>query len=242
MIYTSINNPKIKYLYKLKDKKFRDKEKSYIIEGEHLVKEALKRNLVKEIYCLEGVNLDYSNVNYINSDIMKHITSLNSIPSVIALCKKELVEEIGNKVVVLENVQDPGNIGTIIRSAVAFNVDTIILTKGCADVYSPKVLRATQGMIFHLNVINKEIEEIIEVLKNKNIKILGTKVDNGKNLKTIDKIDKFAIIMGNEGSGVKKETLDVCDEYIYIKMNKNCESLNVGVATSIILYELDKKV
>lgn len=242
MIYTSINNPKIKYLYKLKDKKFRDKEKSYIIEGDHLVKEALKRNIVKEIYCLEDVNLDYSSTNYITSDIMKHITSLNSIPSVIALCKKEDSKDIGNKIVILEDVQDPGNIGTIIRSAVAFDVDTIILTKGCADVYSPKVLRATQGMIFHLNIISEEIEKIIPILKKRKIKILGTKVDNGKNLKTIDKIDKFAIIMGNEGNGVKKETLDMCDEYIYIKMNKTCESLNVGVATSIILYELDKKV
>lgn len=242
MTYTSINNPKIKYLYKLKDKKFRDKEKLYIIEGEHLVKEALKRNLVKEIYCLENVNIDYPNINYISSDVMKHITSLNSIPQVIALCIKEEKKEIGNKIVILEDVQDPGNIGTIIRSAVAFNVDTVILTKGCADIYSPKVLRATQGMIFHLNIINDEIENITPILKQKNIKILGTKVDNGKNLQTIEKMDKFAIIMGNEGSGVKKETLDICDEYIYIQMNKNCESLNVGVATSIILYELDKKV
>ena len=96
-------------------------------------------------------------------------------------------------------------------------------------------------MIFHINIINEEIENIIDKLKEKNIKILGTKVDNGKSLKTIEKLDKFAIIMGNEGNGVKKETLDICDEYIYIDMNENCESLNVGVATSIILYELDKK-
>lgn len=241
MIYTSINNPKIKNLSKLKEKKFRDKENLYIIEGEHLVREAIKRDLIKEIFVLENSDLEFNNVNYVSKEVMKYITNLDSIPSVIGLAYKEKPKEIGNKIVILENVQDPGNIGTIIRSAVAFNIDTIILTKGCADVYSPKVLRATQGMIFHINIINEEIENIIDKLKEKNIKILGTKVDNGKSLKTIEKLDKFAIIMGNEGNGVKKETLDNCDEYIYIDMNETCESLNVGVATSIILYELDKK-
>ncbi len=241
MIYTSINNPKIKNLSKLKEKKFRDKENLYIIEGEHLVREAIKRDLIKEIFVLENSDLEFNNVNYVSKEVMKYITNLDSIPPVIGLAYKEKPKEIGNKIVILENVQDPGNIGTIIRSAVAFNIDTIILTKGCADVYSPKVLRATQGMIFYINIINEEIENIIDKLKEKNIKILGTKVDNGKSLKTIEKLDKFAIIMGNEGNGVKKETLDNCDEYIYIDMNENCESLNVGVATSIILYELDKK-
>ena len=241
MIYTSINNPKIKNLSKLKEKKFRDKENLYIIEGEHLVREAIKRGLIKEIFVLENSNLEFNNANYVSKEVMKYITNLDSIPSVIGLAYKEKPKEIGNKIVILENVQDPGNIGTIIRSAVAFNIDTIILTKGCADVYSPKVLRATQGMIFQINIINEEIENIIDKLKEKNIKILGTKVDNGKSLKTIEKLNKFAIIMGNEGNGVKKETLDICDEYLYIDMNKNCESLNVGVATSIILYELDKK-
>lgn len=241
MIYTSINNPKIKNLSKLKEKKFRDKENLYIIEGEHLVREAIKRGLIKEIFVLENSNLEFNNANYVSKEVMKYITNLDSIPPVIGLAYKEKTKEIGNKIVILENVQDPGNIGTIIRSAVAFNIDTLILTKGCADVYSPKVLRATQGMIFHINIINEEIENIIDKLKEKNIKILGTKVDNGKSLKTIEKLDKFAIIMGNEGNGVKKETLDNCDEYLYIDMNKNCESLNVGVATSIILYELDKK-
>lgn len=241
MIYTSINNPKIKNLSKLKEKKFRDKENLYIIEGEHLVREAIKRDLIKEIFVIENSDLEFNNVNYVSKEVMKYITNLDSIPSVIGLAHKEKPKEIGNKIVILENVQDPGNIGTIIRSAVAFNIDTIILTKGCADVYSPKVLRATQGMIFHINIINEEIENIIDKLKEKNIKILGTKVDNGKSLKTIEKLDKFAIIMGNEGKGIKKETLDNCDEYIYIDMNETCESLNVGVATSIILYELDKK-
>ena len=140
MTYTSINNPKIKYLSKLKEKKFRDKENLYIIEGEHLVKEAIKRNIVKEIFVLENSSFDFNNASYVTKEVMKYITNLDSIPPVIGLAYKEEPKEIGNKIVILENVQDPGNIGTIIRSAVAFNIDTIILTKGCADVYSPKVL------------------------------------------------------------------------------------------------------
>ena len=95
-------------------------------------------------------------------------------------------------------------------------------------------------MIFNINIIEKELEEYIPVLKENGYKVYGTKVDNGKNIKDIEKNEKICIIMGNEGNGVKNSILDMCDEYIYIGMNELCESLNVGVATSIILYELDK--
>ena len=156
------------------------------------------------------------------------------------ICKKIEEKEIGKKLVILDGVQDPGNLGTIIRSSVAFNIDTIILSKTCVDLYNSKVLRATQGMIFNINIIERDLEEIIPKLKENNYKVYGTKVNGGKSLKDIEKTDKFAIIMGNEGNGVKPEILDMCSDYIYIDMNKSCESLNVGVATSIILYELDK--
>jgi len=156
------------------------------------------------------------------------------------ICKKIGPKEAGNKIVMLDSIQDPGNLGTIIRSSVAFNVDTIILNKSCVDLYNSKVLRATQGMIFNINIIEEELKKIIPELIEKNYKIYGTKVNGGKSLKDIEKTDKFAIIMGNEGRGVKPEILDMCSDYIYIDMNKNCESLNVGIATSIILYELDK--
>ena len=137
-------------------------------------------------------------------------------------------------------MQDPGNLGTIIRSGVAFNVDTIIINDKCADPYSDKTIRASQGMIFKTNIVKRNLEEFTKEIKGK-IPIYGTKVTNGKNIKNLEKISKFAIIMGNEGQGVSKKLLDLCDDYLYIPMNKKCESLNVGVATSIILYELIKR-
>ena len=142
---------------------------------------------------------------------------------------------------ILEDIQDPGNLGTIIRSSVAFNVDTLVLSSNTVDLYNPKVIRATQGMIFKLNIIiENNLEELIKNLKQNNYTIYTTNVKNGNSLKTIEKKDKLAIIMGNEGNGVSDKLNLLADEYLYIDMNKNCESLNVAVATSIILYELDK--
>ena len=139
----------------------------------------------------------------------------------------------------LDEIQDPGNLGTIIRSSVAFNIDTIILSKTCVDLYNSKVIRSTQGMLFHINIIISDLKEIVMNLKKENYQILSTKVDGGKNIKEFKTSDKLAIIMGNEGNGVSAEIMNLSDNFVYIDMNKNCESLNVAVATSIILYELN---
>ena len=142
----------------------------------------------------------------------------------------------------MDNIQDPGNLGTIIRSSVAFNVDTLVLTKNCVDLYNPKVIRATQGMLFKLNIIIvSDIEGFIVSLKDNNFKVYSTSVIGGNSLKSIEKSNRFAIIMGNEGNGVRDSINSLCDEFIYIDMNPLCESLNVGVATSIILYELSRR-
>ena len=154
--------------------------------------------------------------------------------------KKEPTENYSNQILMLDNIQDPGNMGTIIRSAAAFHFDTIIVGNDCVDVYSPKVVRASQGMLFHVNIIVKPLGPAIEELKKQNYQILATNVTGGNNLKTLEKKEKFAIIMGNEGQGVKKELLNKSDSYLYIDIASTCESLNVGVAASIIMYELDK--
>ena len=240
-IYTSIENKKIKNIKKLYTKKYRDEFNEFIIEGEHLVVEAYKSGYLKYIILEENSNIDI-NIDkiYVTENVLKYISELDTPPKVLGVCSKIKEKEIGNKVLILDGIQDPGNLGTIIRSAAAFNIDTIILSKDTVDLYNPKVLRATQGMIFNINIIIKDLKDIISKLKT-NYKIYGTKVNGGKNLKTIEKCEKFAIIMGNEGNGVKKDILDMCSDYIYIDMNKRCESLNVAVATSIILYELDSR-
>ena len=152
MIYSSIHNDKIKFYKNLNIKKFRDENGLFLVEGEHLVEEASKSGLLKEIIILDGNDYDY-NVNkiYVTSNVMKTISTLDSLPSIIGVCDKNLNKVLGDKVLILDNIQDPGNLGTIIRSAVAFDIDTIIASLDTVDIFNPKVIRASQGMIFHIN-------------------------------------------------------------------------------------------
>ena len=240
MLYSSVNNPKIKELAKLKTKKNRDKQKMFLIEGAHLVKEAYTSGYLKELLLLEGTDFKLDvQTSYITENVLKLLSNVESPAGIIGVCEFKDMTLKGQKLLILDSIQDPGNLGTIIRSSVAFNIDTIIINDRCADIYSDKVIRSSQGMIFKTNIVKRDLSEFLKEIKGK-IPIFGTKVTGGKDLKTLEKISDFAIIMGNEGSGVDPKLLDLCDEYLYIPMNKNCESLNVGVATSIILYELTK--
>ena len=239
MLYSSIENSKIKELKKLKTKKYRDILGKFIIEGEHLINEAYNLGYLEEIYALENYecNLDVK-INYVTKEVLKYITDLET-PTIIGVASKIKEKEIGDRLVILDDIQDPGNLGTIIRSSVAFNIDTIILSNNSVDLYNDKVIRASQGMIFKINILRKDVIPFVSNIKN-DYHIYGTKVNGGNSLKMIEKKNKFAIIMGNEGKGMSSSLDNLCDEFIYIDMNENCESLNVGVATSIILYELDK--
>lgn len=234
----SINNEKIKKYSKLLQKKYRDETNLYLVSTDHLVREAIKNKSVIEIFLLEGKDNNYGNVNIVTETVMRKLTNLKTLPNVVAVVKKREEKDINGNVILLDGVQDPGNVGTIIRSAVAFEIDSIVLGNGCVDVYNEKVLRASEGMINNVNIIKKDLVDVIMDLKVNGYEIIGTKVDNGTNIKEI-KSNKFALLIGNEGNGVNESLLDLCDKYAYIKMKNSCESLNVGVATSIIIYELN---
>ncbi len=241
MIYTSTDNKKIKELKKLNIKKYRDQSNSFLVEGEHLVLEAYKKGLLEELFLEENTKLDLDvKTSYLSRNVIKFISELDNPSNIIGLCKKVEEKEIENKVLVLDDIQDPGNFGTIIRSAVAFNIDTIVVSNNTVDLYNSKVIRASQGMLFNINIIRRDLNVFVPELKKEGYQIYATKVNGGKSLKTIEKMEKFAIIMGNEGAGVSDNLMSLANEYLYIDMNSNCESLNVAVATSIILYELDK--
>lgn len=242
MVITSLTNQEVKYLDKLKQRKYRETEKKFLVEGEHLVEEAIKRGALEKIIVLENTRFGF---NYpqieVTEEVMKKISSLETPPNIIGLCNMLKEEEIGSKVLMLDMIQDPGNLGTIIRSAVAFNVDTIILSENTVDLYNPKVIRSTQGMIFHINIVRRNLIEEITNLKQRNIPIYTTNVEQGEDIKDIKSIDKYTLIVGNEGNGVRSEVARLADHNIYISMNSKVESLNVGVATSILLYELGGK-
>ncbi len=243
MVITSLDNDKVKYYYKLQKKKYRDLNNEFVVEGEHLVLEAYKAGVLKEILILEEevLPIEVPQIE-VSKEVLKKITSLNTPPKMIGLCEKKIDTTIGKRILILDEIQDPGNMGTIIRSAVAFNIDTIVIGDGCVDVYSPKVIRATQGMIFHVPIVFYSIDKLIPILKKLNIKVYATNVKYGEEVKNLTKKEKetFALIIGNEGNGVNPKYLEMSDKFIYIPMNEVVESLNVAIATSIILYEMDE--
>lgn len=239
-VITSLENKKIKNYSKLLQKKYR--EELFLVSGEHLVTEAYKTSNLKEII----LTPDYETTidvpkTYVTYDIIKKLSTTETPQKIIGVCKKSVPKEIGNKVLILDDLQDPGNLGTIIRSSVSFDIDTIILSNNTVDLYNDKVIRSSEGMLFHINILKQDIFTTIKELKNKNYTVYGTKVDNGLSIKKVTPPDSYAVIIGNEGAGIKKDILSLCDEYLYIPMNNNCESLNAGVATSIILYEFNSK-
>lgn len=233
MKITSIHNDNVKYWVSLKSKKIRDKERKFIVEGDHLIEEARKNNLIEYIISCVDENADF----YVTKEIMEKISDQKSISYNAAVVKFIPEDSVNGNVIILDNLQDPGNLGTIIRSSVAFNIDTIIISDTSVDLYNPKVVRATEGMIFNLNIIRRNLEEVIPVLKNLGYEIVGTDVNEGIDVRNISK-ENVAIVIGNEGSGMSDSVRNLCDEFINIKINKSCESLNAGVAASIIMYEV----
>lgn len=243
MLITSVNNKYIKELAKLKDKKYRDQSDVFLVETKHLVLEAYKAGLIKELIleANEVFPLDVP-VLYVSKDVLKKLSSVESPSNVMAVVyKRNDADVLGEKILILDRIQDPGNLGTMIRSAVAFNIDSIICSKDTVDIYNPKVVRASQGMMFHIPVFVRDTEEVIHELKNLDYKVIGTKVTNGHDVRESKIYSHFALVIGNEGQGISKNIEELCDEYLYIKMNDNCESLNASVAASILMYEINNK-
>ncbi len=234
MNITSLQNSHVKEWVKLNNKKYRDEVGLFLIEGEHLINEAKKENcLVTLITTNKQEIADF----YVTPEIMKKISNQKSSTSKIAVCKKKIEKPLGNKVLVLDGIQDPGNLGTMIRSAVAFSFDSILLSEDSVDVYNDKTIRATEGMLFKINIVRKNLEIALTEMQ-KNYQILATDVNKGKRTSEMTKEKKLALIIGNEGSGMKESTKTFASEFLKIPMSQECESLNAGVAASIFMYEL----
>ena len=224
----SVNNEKIINYSKLKQKKYRDETSLFIVEGKHLVEEAKKHNLVVDEYILdENVTLP----------VMKKLSNLDNPNTHLAICKKMEEKDINGNILIVDGVQDPGNMGTIIRSCVAFNIDTIVVSNNTVDIYNYKVIRESEGMIFNINIIKRDL---VDFIKTTDINLYSTDVNGGVSINDTKLIEPYGIVVGNEGNGVSKEVNDLISNKIYIPMNDICESLNVGVATSIILYEAER--
>lgn len=238
----SSNNEYIKELAKLKIKKNRDLEKKFLVEGYHLIEMAedyIETILISDIKDLNIIK----NKKYIlvTKEIINKLSQTQTPQGIIGVVrKKEEFIDDGN-ILVLDNVQDPSNVGTLIRSALSFNIQNIILSNDCVDIYNDKVIRGSQGSIFKINHIYCDLCEKINELKKKNYKIYGTSLKKAICIDEVKFENHFALILGNEGQGVSDDILQQTDCNLYIPISPQIDSLNVAVAGSILMYELTKQ-
>lgn len=249
---TSIKNDKIKYFLSLQDKKVRNKEQRFIVEGYHLVEEAGKTNLLEAIITTDSKNFNkFKDIEgyLVTMPIIEKLSTTKNPQNILGVVKVmdhsiNLLESILKKesvrLLLLDEINDPGNLGTIIRTTAALNFDGIVMSIDTVDLYNEKVIRATQGVLFKIPIIRGNIIDIIKLLKQNDVKCYGTSLNQASFINEISKSDKMAFCVGNEARGVSSEVLTLMDENIKIKMNNDVESLNVGVAAAIIMYEFSK--
>ncbi|RSD27666.1 TrmH family RNA methyltransferase [Mesobacillus subterraneus] len=242
----SDKNPQVKQWKKLKTRKERDKSGMFLVEGFHLVEEALTRkDDVEEIILSEKTEmppgLDYGSVpvTVVTDEISRQLADTETTQGIFAVCRQSSESpESGQTYLLIDSVQDPGNLGTMIRTADAAGIDAVIIGKGSVDIYNPKVLRSAQGSHFHLPVLNGDLEEWVDRLNGEKIPVYGTALENGSVFTEVEKSESFALLVGNEGSGVTKELLTKTNQNLYIPIYGKSESLNVAVAAGILLYYL----
>ncbi|HPX83321.1 MAG TPA: RNA methyltransferase [Bacilli bacterium] len=240
----SVNNSYIKYLKSLKQKKYRKEHKMFLVEGYHLVEEAAKAKVLDAVLVIDKKDQIQGVKNYlINSDIIEDLASTITPQNIIGVCSiKQKKELTSNKVLVLDELQDPGNLGTVIRTAIAFGFTDIAVSNNTVDIYNDKVIRGTQGMLFRANFMEVEIKDFLLDLKAKGYKVITTSL--GEDVITPDelpKLEKSALVLGNEARGLKDEVLELADFKVTIPMADVVESLNVGVAGGIMMYLLSKQ-
>jgi len=234
----SVKNNLIKEVVKLQTKKYREKNAQFIVEGFHLIEEARDAGCLELVICKEGISFEFTNTQIVSEKVFSHIKTTESSQGVIGVCNKPNYKDYDNKFVLLvDRIQDPGNLGTIIRSADAFNVDLVVLGEGTVDLYNPKTINSSQGSLFHIPVI---CDNLVDYINQFDGDVYGTSLQSSKALSDVKFSDKLAFIVGNEGSGVSEELLQKTTQNIIIEMPGQSESLNVGVAASIVLYQISQ--
>ena len=264
---SSKDNSLIKHIKRLKEKKYRDEYGEFIVEGLKLINEAIQENAdIRQIVVCDGCDnsemieshLKYEMARldfiYVPQNIFKMISDVENPQGVLAVIGKIKTNRDDNKeagqtpktsninlnediILALDDIQDPGNLGTILRTADSVGLKQILVSKGTADAYNPKVVRSTMGAIFRVNVIECEnLKETLKELQSKDYKVMTTSLKAKKSIYEVD-YKKKIIVIGNEANGVSKEILNIADEKVIIPMLGKTESLNASVATGVILYE-----
>lgn len=253
-VITSKDNETIKNIKKLKDRKYRNEQGLYIIEGIKMVKEAIEENaeIDKVVICEDCANSEeieqkilYEiakyNCLYVNSKVFNYLTDVVAPQGILAVIKKPAkdtkVDYNEDIILALDGIQDPGNLGTILRTADSANLKQIIVSSKTADAYNPKVVRSTMGAILRIKIIESDdlVKTLKEAKKNK-FKVVATSLDTNDSIYDIE-YNKKVIVIGNEANGVSKEVQDLADNKVKIPMLGKTESLNASVAAGIMIYE-----
>lgn len=254
MEITSLQNPKVKEWASLLDKKGREKQQQFLIEGVHLVKEALQsdadvrtvvysleRGIPKELAPLQsGSSVEWTGVS---EQVLAKCTDTQTPQSVFAVVWKlrwqaeQLLDAKNSLVVVVDGVQDPGNLGTMIRSADAVNATGVVLGRGTADLYNPKSVRSTMGSLFHLPIVEADLTELLPVARARSIQLVNTSLQAQDSLYEADLRGSTWLVVGNEGQGVSEAVARHVDKHVKIPMPGRAESLNVAMATTVLLFE-----
>ncbi|MBP3871865.1 MAG: RNA methyltransferase [Faecalicoccus sp.] len=235
---SSTQNKLIKECAKLHLKKERDKTGHFLVEGWHMVEEAQKAGCIETLFISESEK-PIENAVICSDAVMEKLSFQSSGSSIIALCSKpEFNVSKKETVVLLDGVQDPGNVGTIVRTAYSLGVDAIYCSKDCADVYNPKTIQSTQGALFHIPVIYDDLSKVIDDLKENGFTIYATSLYGDYiDLKDIKVKKPYGMIFGSEGNGIRENILKRADVCVRIEMDA-FESLNVAVAAGIVIYTL----
>lgn len=231
---TSKQSKTYKHLTKLlKSKKYRDEHGEFLVFGDHLISEAKRASVVKEIF----TSNNEKEGTLITEALIKDLSQTKTHFDEIALCEIKNNELKSNYVLVLDDIQDPTNLGALLRSALAFNFNKVIVSSHSADIYNDKVIRSSQGAFFHLSIVRGNVADEIKVLKDHRYLIVGADAHEGANI--IPNDNQIALVVGNEGSGISSSVKLLLDKNYQIKTNK-VESLNVATAGAIIMYEFTK--
>ena len=244
MIITSKDNEIIKNIKKLKEKKYR--LDTYIVEGIKMVKEAISENQEIELIAIrEDFKIDFDTkkikIVAISNKIFNDISDVKTPQGILAVIKKNQnnqIETNSDYILALDSLQDPGNMGTIIRTADSANINQIIINKTTVDPYSPKVIRSTMGAIYRTNIIEVEdLKATLKEMKSKGFQIITTDLKATQSIYDINYNNKTVVVIGNEANGVSQEILQTADKKVIIPMLGKTESLNASIAASIMIYE-----
>ncbi|MFD2926177.1 TrmH family RNA methyltransferase [Halobacillus naozhouensis] len=240
---TSVNNSKVKEWKKLHKRKYRERTGTFLVEGHHLIEEAQKSDWkVVEVIRREGESFVPDTdvqLTDVSEQVFQTISQTQTPQGIAAIVERKIVPfQPQTLTLLIDAVQDPGNLGTLIRTADAAGFDHVVVGEGCVDPFNEKTIRSTQGSLFHIPIFQGELEDVIRDLQAANVMVWASALQDAEPYKKLPQPEKAALIVGNEGQGIRNELLAYASERVYIPIYGQAESLNVAIAAAILMYHL----